>query len=470
MPENTKNSWKRRVKNPVPYVPLTEKDREKILDSIGVKDFDALLEGLPKGLRFNGDLDIAPGMTEQDLTRHLQAMANENRSVGSLVSFLGAGAYNHYIPSTVDSLVSRSEFFTSYTPYQPEISQGTLQAVFEYQTLIAQLTGMEVSNASLYDGASATAEAVLMARRITKRGKTQVSSALHPSYRETINTYLGASADDVIEVPFCAESGATPLPAVLERVTDETACLVVEHPNFFGSLEELEELAAALHEKGALLIVVVTEPLSLAILNPPGRVGADIVVGDGQSFGNALNYGGPYVGFMAIREKFLRQMPGRVVGATLDDEGRSAYCLTFATREQHIRRERATSNICTNQGLVTLTALIYLTSLGREGLKKLARINLSVAAYLKERLCEIKGVTPTFTSPTFNEFAIRLPVETEEALCKLKKKGFIGGLELSRYYPAMKDCLLICVTEMNSKADMDSFCDALAEVLKGPAS
>jgi len=451
----------------VPYVPLTEQDRKKILESLGIKNFEGLLEGLPENLRFSGDLDIAPGMTEQDLTRHIKGIADENSSIDSLVSFLGAGAYNHYIPSTVDSLISRSEFFTSYTPYQPEISQGTLQAVFEYQTLVAQLTGMEVSNASLYDGASAVSEAVLMARRVARRPGVLISSALHPSYRETIKTYLGASVDDIREIPFCGESGQTTIEAVQKGLADDTACLVVQHPNFFGCLEELEEMATALHEKGVLLVVVVTEPLSLALLSPPGRAGADIVVGDGQSFGNSLNYGGPYFGFMAIREKFLRQMPGRVVGKTLDDEGRSAYCLTFATREQHIRRERATSNICTNQGLATLTAAIYLVSLGRSGLQRLARINISRAAYLKERLFSIKGVTPAFSAPSFNEFAIKLPCGPGRVLEGLKKEGFIGGLALAGHYPSMKDALLICATEMNSKDDMDGFTGALAQIIRG---
>lgn len=451
----------------MPYVPITEQDREKILKRIGVSSFEGLLEGLPEALRLRRDLDIGPGMTEQDLAAHLGLIASQNRALDSIVSFLGAGAYNHYIPATVDSLISRSEFFTSYTPYQPEISQGTLQAVFEYQTLICQLTGMEVSNASLYDGASAVSEAVLMARRVTRRKGILVSSALHPAYRETMRTYLGASADDIKEVSFCKEAGQTTLSAVKDGLTEDTACLVVQHPNFFGCLEELEELSAALHEQGTLLVVAVTEPLSFALLNPPGRNGADIVVGDGQSFGNSLNYGGPYFGFMAIREKFLRQMPGRVVGRTSDAEGRSAYCLTFATREQHIRRERATSNICTNQGLATLTAVIYLVSLGRSGLGKLARINLSRAAYLKERLFAIKGVSPAFSAPTFNEFALRLPCEAEGVLSELKKKDFIGGLSLSPYYGAMKETILICVTEMNSKADMDSFTEALAEILKG---
>ncbi len=450
----------------MPYAPLTDKEREKILTRIGVTDFAALLEGLPRWLRFNGDLKIRPGMSEQDLLGHFKDLAGSNRALDSIVSFLGAGAYNHYIPATVDSLISRSEFFTSYTPYQPEISQGTLQAVFEYQTLIAQLTAMDISNASLYDGASAAAEAAAMAVRVTKRRGVLLSGALHPAYRQTIRTYLQASHDKIQEVPFCTETGATAVEGVRSAITDETACLVVGHPNFFGSIEELEELSGILHERGILLIVAVTEPLSLALLKPPGACGADIVVGEGQSFGNSLNYGGPYFGFMAIREKHLRQMPGRVVGKTRDSEGRSAYCLTFATREQHIRRERATSNICTNQGLATLAAGIYLTSLGRSGLKKLARINLSRAAYLKKKLESVCGVRPAFSAPTFNEFAVKLPVEANKVLCALRKKGFIGGLALGKYYEGLPDSILLCVTEMNSRADMDSFSAALKEMLK----
>ncbi len=450
----------------MPYVPLTEKERTKILETTGVNDFSGLLAGIPEDLRFTGELNISPSLTEQDLLSLFGDIAKSNTSLDSTVSFLGAGAYNHYIPSTVDSLISRSEFFTSYTPYQPEISQGTLQAVFEYQTLICQLTAMEVSNASLYDGASATAEAVLMARRVTKRHGVLLSGALHPAYRETVKTYMQACANDIKEVPFCSEKGSTTLEAVEALLTEDTSCLVVGHPNFFGSLEEVEALAEALHKRDVLLIVVVTEPLSLALLQPPGRMGADIVVGEGQSFGNSLNYGGPYFGFMAIKEKFLRQMPGRVVGKSLDSDGRSAYCLTFATREQHIRRERATSNICTNQGLATLSAGIYLTSLGRKGLKKLARINLSRAAYLKEKLLKIQGVTEAFTSPTFNEFAVTLPASADKTLETLKTKNFIGGLDLGRYYPAMSNALLISVTEMNSKADIETFAEALKDMLR----
>jgi glycine dehydrogenase subunit 1 len=450
----------------VPYVPLTAKDREKILETIGAASFDELLEGLPEELRFKGKLNIRPGKSEQALRGLLEGLASMNTTVDAMPAFVGAGAYNHYVPSTVDALISRSEFFTSYTPYQPEISQGTLQAVFEFQTLVCQLTAMDVANASLYDGASAVAEAALMARRVTRRAKVLLSGALHPAYRETTATYMQTFRGDIHELPFSAETGRTPTEAIAAAFSDDTACLVVQSPNFFGSIEDLEEIAALVHEKGALLVVAVAEPLSLALLNPPGRLGADIVVGDGQSFGNSLSYGGPYVGFMAIRQKFLRQMPGRVVGRTTDHEGRSAFCLTFATREQHIRRERATSNICTNQGLAALAMAIYLVSVGRSGLRDLARINLSLAEYLKDRLKEIPGVSPAFNAPTFNEFALRLPAPAEKTLRRLREKGYIGGVALSRWYEGLDDVVLVCATEMNSKEEMDGLATALEQTLK----
>ncbi len=451
----------------MPYVPLTDNDRKKILETLGVESFEDLLTGLPGELRFKGTLRIPPGKSEQELKRLLEGLASETKTVDAMASFIGAGAYNHYIPSTVEAVLSRSEFFTSYTPYQPEISQGTLQAVFEFQTLVSQLTAMDMANASLYDGASATAEAALMARRVTRRQGVLLSAALHPAYRATTATYMQASRDDISEIPFSADSGRTSIDGLASAITDDTACVIVQSPNFFGSIEELQALAELAHRRGALFVVAVAEPLSLALLNPPGRAGADIVVGDGQSFGNPLNYGGPYVGFMAIREKFLRQMPGRVVGRTLDHEGRSAYCLTFATREQHIRRERATSNICTNQGLSALAMAVYLVSLGRTGLKDLARINLSSAQYLKDKLAEVPGLTPAFTAPTFNEFAVRLPGPAEETLQRLGERGLAGGVALSRWYGGLDDVVLLCATEMNSREEMDGLAEALEEVLKG---
>jgi len=438
----------------VPYTPLSDKDRLRILGSIGVEVFEDLLAELPARLRLKTPLDLPEGMSEQDLAGLMGLLSRENSTVDDYKSFLGAGAYNHYIPATVDSLISRSEFFTAYTPYQPEISQGTLQAIFEYQTLICQLTGMDVSNASLYDGASAVSEAVLMARRITKRDGVLLSTALHPEYRETVKTYLRGSGGPVKEVLYCTEAGTTLPEAVSGSLTEDTACLVVQNPNFFGSIEDMEELAGVVKKSGALLIVAVTEPVSLGLLRPPGDSGADIVVGEGQSFGNPLNFGGPYLGFLSTRDKYIRQMPGRVVGQSVDSDGKRAFCLTFATREQHIRREKATSNICTNEGLCALSTAVHLISLGLTGLKKLSSINLSKSEYLKEKLFSIEGIEAAFSASTFNEFTVRVKGDPEDILKKLLEKGFIGGLALKRFYPEMKDHILIAATEKNARVDL----------------
>ncbi|HLC17678.1 MAG TPA: aminomethyl-transferring glycine dehydrogenase subunit GcvPA [Thermodesulfobacteriota bacterium] len=447
----------------MPYVPHTDRDIEEALKVVGAESIEELLSTVPAALRLKKGLDLPRGLSEQGLKKALKAMSSRNSTVEDLSSFLGAGSYNHYIPSTVESVISRSEFYTAYTPYQPEVSQGTLQAIFEYQTLVCQLTGMDVSNASLYDGASAVAEAVLMARRITRRDGVLLSSALHPEYRETVGTYLKGARDSVSEVMYCTEAGVTLPGAVEAACTDDTACLVVQHPNFFGCIEDVEELSGVLKKKGVILIVAVTEPVSLALLNPPGRLGADIVVGENQSFGNPLNLGGPYLGFMATREEYLRQMPGRIVGQTVDREGRRAYCLTFATREQHIRRERATSNICTNQGLCALAAAVHLVSLGLRGIKKLARTNLSRAYYLRKKLLSIEGVAQGFASPVFNEFTIRIDGDPERVLSRLLEKKIIGGLALKRFYPELKNHILVTATEMNLPEDIDRFAAELRE-------
>ena len=449
----------------MPYIPHTADDIGRILKHIGVGSVDELVKGLPGASGVSGLLDLPSGISEQELKALMAKLAGRNTGASGLSSFLGGGAYNHYIPSIVDHLISRSEFFTAYTPYQPEVSQGTLQAVYEYQTLVCQLTSMDVSNASLYDGATAAAEAALMARRITKRNGVLLSSALHPEYASVIRTYLKGAGEDVKEVLFCNETGTTLAQAAAKRCNSDTACLIVQHPNFFGSLEEVAELAEVVHASGGLLIVVVTEPVSLGLLKPPGALGADIVVGENQSFGNGLNYGGPYLGFIAAGDALVRQMPGRLVGQTVDDRGRTAYCLTFATREQHIRRERATSNICTNHALNALAAAVFLLAVGRGGLKSLARVNLQKAAYLKERLTAIDGVSLGFTAPTFNEFTIRLDLDPAPVLKRLLKKGIIGGIGLKRFYPSLSGHLLITATEMNTKEDMDTFAEELSSVL-----
>jgi glycine dehydrogenase subunit 1 len=449
----------------VPYIPHTADDLSRILKAIGAGSVEDLLKGLPAASRVSGGLDLPPGLSEQELKGLLTRLAEKNAGASGFSSFLGAGAYNHYIPSVVDHLISRSEFSTAYTPYQPELSQGTLQAVYEYQTLVCQLTGMDVANASLYDGATAAAEAALMAMRITGRPGVVLSAAIHPEYREVVKTYLSGAPERVTEVPFCTEAGTTLATAVAQYCGPETACLVVQHPNFFGSLEEVEELAEVVHGRGGLLIVVVTEPVSLGLLKPPATLGADIVVGENQSFGNPLNYGGPYLGFMAARDEFVRQMPGRLVGQTVDDKGQRAYCLTFATREQHIRRERATSNICTNHALNALAAAVFLVSIGRGGLKNLAHLNLLKASYLKDRLVSIDGVRAGFAAPTFNEFVVKIESDPEDALKRLLKKRIIGGLSLKRFYPGLSRYLLVTATEMNTREDIDRFAIELERVL-----
>jgi len=442
----------------VPYIPQTDKDISRVLKAAGASSMEDLLREIPASLRLKGELKIPKGISEQELIMALKALSSRNSTVEDYSSFLGGGAYNHYMPSVVQSLAGRSEFYTSYTPYQPEVSQGTLQAVFEYQTLVCQLTSMDISNASLYDGASAVAEAVLMARRITGRDRVCLSGALHPEYAETVRTYLKGSRDSVTTVPYCAEKGTTLPEAIEASAGADPACLVIQHPNFFGSLEEVEEAAGIMHSRKALLIVAVAEPVSLGLLKPPGELGADIAVGEMQSFGSPLSFGGPYLGFMAVKEAFVRQMPGRLVGETLDSNARRAFCLTFATREQHIRRERATSNICTNHGLSALSAAIHMTSLGKTGLKKLSLLNLSKAEHLKERLKTVAGVSPAFSSPTFNEFAVKIEHnDPDEVLKALLKRRIIGGLSLKRFFPQLSSHILLAATEMNSREEIERF-------------
>ena len=440
----------------MPYIPHSDKDIADILKTVGAASTEDFLKHLPEGLRLKGRLNLPDGLSEQELSEALRSLASRNSTVNEYASFLGAGAYNHYIPATVGHLASRSEFYTAYTPYQPEISQGTLQAMFEYQTLVCQLTAMDVANASLYDGASATAEAVLMARRITGRDTVVMSAALHPEYRDTVKTYLAGAGNHIKEALYCTEAGTT-LPEAVEAVCgDAPACLVIQHPNFFGSLEDVAVLAEVIHRKKGLLIIVTNEPVSFGLLKPPGELGCDIAVGDNQAFGNPLAFGGPYLGFMATKTEYIRQMPGRLIGQTVDKNGSRAFCLTFATREQHIRRERATSNICTNHGLCALAASIHLVSLGRAGLVTLAKLNLSKAEYLKGRLRDV-GIAPAFTSPTFNEFTIKIDGDPDVFLKALLKKGIMAGVGLKRFFPELDRHITVAVTEMNSKADMDKF-------------
>src|SRR3990170_1620488 len=441
----------------MPYIPHTDLDIEEMLLAIKARSVDDLFRTIPEELRLKKPLNLPTGLSEQELVAEMKKLGDKNATVDDHISFIGAGAYNHYIPSVVNHILLRSEFYTSYTPYQPEISQGTLQAIFEYQTLICQLTGMDVANASMYEGASATAEAILMAGRINNRKKVVVSSALHPEYREVVRTYLKTQQVTIEEIMHCTEAGTT-LPEAVERhIDEETSCLVIQQPNFFGCLEDLKALGELAHKNGAVFIVVISEPISLGLLNPPGELGADIVIGEGQSLGNSLSFGGPYLGFFATREKYMRQMPGRLVGETTDKDGNRGFILTLSTREQHIRREKATSNICTNEGLCALASTVYMCMLGKKGMMELARLNLSKAEYLKKALQGINGVNLAFNAPTFNEFVIEVDMETEELLKGLSDKGIWGGVSLKRFYPHLNRHILLCATEMNRKEDMVKF-------------
>ena len=445
------------------YLPLTPDDRSVMLKKIGVADMDALFRDVPKSAVVPlSAFNLPDTQGELEVDRALSKLAAKNVAAGAGPFFCGAGAYKHHVPSAVDHLIQRSEFLTSYTPYQPEIAQGTLQYLFEFQTQVALLTGMEVANASLYDGSTATAEAVLMAQRLTRRGKAILSGGLHPHYAETVETV--ASLQGVISRAPVTPGSAEDLIALID---DETACVVVQSPDVFGLIRNLRPIADAAHAKGALLIAVVTETVSLGLLESPGAQGADIVAAEGQSIGNGLNFGGPYVGLFATREKFLRQMPGRLTGETVDVEGRRGYVLTLSTREQHIRREKATSNICTNSGLCTLAFTIHLSLLGEEGFTRLARINHAKASALADRLAAVPGVelvTPTF----FNEFTIRLPKAAAPLVDRMAQKGVIAGVPASRLMPHDKiadNLLIVAVTETNTDDDFTAFERALKEVL-----
>ncbi|BCA78965.1 aminomethyl-transferring glycine dehydrogenase subunit GcvPA [Desulfuromonas sp. AOP6] len=444
-----------------PYIPHTDEDVRQMLSTVGVPTVDALFEEIPGEVRLRRSLELPAPLAESDLLRDMKRLAGKNATVESHVSFLGGGAYNHFLPAVVDYLVSRSEFTTAYTPYQPEISQGTLQAIFEFQTMICQLTGMDVANASMYDGASACAEAVLMAMRATRRRRVLMCQSLHPHYRETVRTYCQCLDVDLVEVPW-DETGKTSSQALHDLLDGETAALVTGYPNFFGVIEDVAGLAGAAHAVGARLVVAVQEPVALGLLKSPGELGADLVVGEGQSFGIPLSFGGPSLGFFACRQQDLRSMPGRLVGETVDAQGRRGYVLTLSTREQHIRREKATSNICSNQGLCALTATIWLALLGKKGIRELACHNLSKAAYARRQLAALPGFSLPFTGPVFNEFVVKVPGKTQSLLDRLAGQDILGGIALAPWYEGMDDCLLVCVTEQNSRAQIDALVAALA--------
>ena len=445
------------------FMPHTEADTRAMLDTIGVGSIDELIAHVPESLRASAKLLLAPGLSEQEVAAELAALAAQNAGANTIVSFLGGGYYRHYVPAAVRSIISRAEFATSYTPYQAEASQGTTQAIFEFQTLITQLTGLEVANASMYDGASAAAEAVLMTRRIQpKRNVVALSRALWPDYRATIRTYLSAlKGIDVIEIPYEANSGRIDLDALGRAANDKLLCVVAGYPNGFGIVEPLGEITRVAHAAGALAISVTAEGLALGLLKAPGDLGADMAVGEGQSFGLPLQYGGPGLGFMAARIAHLRQMPGRLVGQTRDAAGNRAFTLTLATREQHIRRERATSNICTNHSLCALAATVYLSLMGRRGLRELAERNVELAHRAHDALI-FAGLRPRFSGPFFNEFVI--DVQHLAAKLKSAQQGHVlAGLPMAEDYPELDSAMLISVTEMNRIEQIDRLCEVLRE-------
>ena len=437
------------------YTPHTPSDTEQMLQAVGLSTVGELVEHIAGSLRERAGISLPPGLTEVAVKKRMAALASKNATAQDWSLFLGGGIYHHAIPSAVDAIVSRSEFSTSYTPYQPEVSQGTLQAMYEFQTLICQLTGMEVANAGVYDGASAAAEAVLMARRLQEgRHRVFLSRSLHPQYRRVIATYLKNLVDvELVEAPFTG-SGGSDAEFIARSLDEKAMCVVAGYPNFFGVIEDLSPIRAACDRSGALLVTVTTEPLSLALLKPPGALGVDIAVGEGQSLGVPMALGGPGFGFFASQKRFVRSLPGRLVGETVDGEGRRGFVLTLSTREQHIRREKATSNICTSQSLCTLAATVFMAALGKTGMRRLADANARRAHRVRERLVKEAGLAPVFTGPFFNEFVLKVSGWAERR-ARFIDNRIVPGIPLAEWYPELHDSLLICVTEMNEEEEIE---------------
>ncbi len=448
----------------MPFIANTDEQRREMLAAIGVDDIEALFADIPPELRCDG-LDVPAGLTEQEVRHKLAALADNNST--DLISFLGGGFYDHFIPAALEAIVARSEFYTAYTPYQAEMSQGTLQAIYEFQSAICRLTAMEVANASLYDGGTAVYEAIMMALRITGRNRVVVDDSVNPIYREMVRSYTRNLGIELIETP--SRDGLPDRERIGAEANDATAALIVQNPNFFGVIDDVSDLAALVHGRGGLLVVS-CYPISLGLLKPPGEMGADIVVGEGQSLGMPVSFGGPYLGFMATRRQYMRKMPGRIAGRTVDAEGREGFVLTLQAREQHIRREKATSNICTNEGLCALTALVYLSLLGKGGLPELARAIAERASYARKRLLQVPGVT--MRRPTrhyFNEFVIYLPMAADRVIRRLFRRGIAAGFPLGRYWPEMSNCLLVAITEKRTKQDIDYLAYTLEVLLQHAA-
>lgn len=445
------------------YIPHTAEDRQKMMDFLGISHTDELFADIPDAVRMQRPLNLMPAMSEVTLNRHMQRLANENLDLNHVVSFLGAGSYEHYQPSAVDAIISRSEFYTSYTPYQPEISQGMLQAIFEYQTMVAELTGMDLANASMFDGPTALAEAGIVCCTQTRRNTLLVARSMHPEYRSVLQTYAHGQAIEVVEIG--TDDGRLDLAALVSHCGADTAGVLVQYPNFFGVVEDLERIAEIAHAAGALFVVN-AYPIALGLLKSPGELGADIVVAEGQSLGSAMSYGGPYLGIMAAKKDLMRRLPGRIVGETTDHDGRRGFVLTLQAREQHIRREKASSNICSNQALNALAATVFLSYMGKQGMHELALQNYHKAHYLAAQIESIDGAQILFQAPYFNEFVVRLNKPVTDVQSKLLERGYLFGLDIAHFYPELTGAVLVNVTEMRTRDEMDALVSDLKEVLR----
>ncbi|WP_456278312.1 aminomethyl-transferring glycine dehydrogenase subunit GcvPA [Bacillus sp. AK128] len=441
------------------YLPMTEQDQQEMLKAIGVDSVDELFQDIPESVRFKGEYNIKPAKSETALMKELTELANKSLNIKDNPSFLGAGVYDHYIPVIVDHVISRSEFYTAYTPYQPEISQGELQAIFEFQTMICELTGMDVANSSMYDGGTALAEAATLSAGQTRNKKILVSGAVHPESRAVLQTYATGQRLEVVEIPVV--NGVTDLEVLKEQMNEEVAAVVVQYPNFFGQIEPLKDIEVIAHQHKGMFIVS-SNPLALGALTPPGKFGADIVVGDAQPFGISTQFGGPHCGYFAVSSKLMRKVPGRLVGQTTDEQGRRGFVLTLQAREQHIRRDKATSNICSNQALNALAASVAMTALGKKGIKEIAIQNIQKAQYAK-RAFQQAGFEIAFSGPFFNEFVVKLPLSVREANLQLSKKGLIGGYDLKRDDENLANHMLVAVTELRTKDEIDRFVKELGD-------
>jgi len=446
----------------MPFISNTDEQRTQMLEEIGVASFEELLKGIPEELLIRNPLKLDEPLSEFEITKKVQALASQNINTSEVVSFLGAGIYDHFIPAAVNYVIGRPEFYSAYTPYQAEVSQGTLQFIYEYQTMICELTGMDASNASMYDGATACAESLLLALRHNKKKKILISGLIHPHYKQVIETYIKPIELEIVYIP--QNNGGIDIKRLQDEISDDVSAVLIPSPNFLGVIEDLEAIEPIIHENKKALFIASTDPLSLLLLNPPGKYNVDIVVGEGQVLGNMQNLGGPLFGFFAVKQKLIRKMPGRIVGATVDTNGQKGYVLTLQAREQHIRRGKATSNICTNESLCALAATVYMVLMGKHGLREVAEQSTIKAHYLHDKICQINGFQAANTAPFFKEFAVKTPIPPSEIISKMKHKGYFAGVDISQY--GYKNQLLIAVTEKRTKQELDAFVNELEKLVE----